>query len=450
MATDEHDFRRRRLLQGLLYAPAALALGPWAGARAGSGARVNDLRSSLNGEVLRLVFDLSGSVEHALFTLEDPHRVVIDLRDTRLTGDLDVDTTGDGLLQRIRHAQRNEDDLRVVLDLSRAAQPRSFLLRPTEETGHRLVIDLRDGEGGDVKPPVIGESAPRSREVIVAIDAGHGGKDPGAIGPGGTHEKDVVLSIARRLEALVEKEPGMKPVMIRTGDYFLPLRERIRTARGRRADVFLSIHADAVPHRAVRGSSVYMLSEGGASSEAARFLAQKENAVDSRLGAVPISDKDDVLASVLLDLSQTATLEASNALAEEVIGALGRVGHLHRSRVERAGFAVLKSPDVPSVLVEAAFISNPDEESKLRNASFQQSTAQALLAGLRDYFGAHAPPGTLLAERGRDRHVIRRGETLSAIADRYQVPVTHLRQHNNLNGDMIRVGQVLEIPGQGS
>ncbi|MBK1691157.1 N-acetylmuramoyl-L-alanine amidase [Ectothiorhodospira mobilis] len=450
VAADDHDFIRRRLLRALLYTSGALVVSPWSGwVRAGSGTRVQALRSSANGEVMRLVFDLSGPVEHALFTLSDPHRVVIDLRDARLTGDLDLKASGDGLLRRIRHAPRNGDDLRVVLDLSRPAHPRSFLLRPARDSGHRLVIDLRrDGEGGQ-KAPAVGESVPRSRDVIVAIDAGHGGKDPGAIGPGGTYEKDVVLAIARRLEALVAAEPGMKPVMTRTGDYFLPLRERIRTARARHADVFLSIHADAVPQRSVRGSSVYMLSQRGASSEAARFLAQRENAVDARLGAVPISDKDDVLASVLLDLSQTATLEASNTLAEELLQQLARVGHVHRSTVERAGFAVLKAPDVPSVLVETAFISNPQEERRLRTEEFQRNTARALLAGLRDYFSVHAPPGTLLAEAGGDRHVIRRGETLSAIADRYQVPLSHLRRHNNLDGDLIRVGQVLEIPRRG-
>lgn len=444
--------RRRRFLRYLLCASGATMAGGWwpSTVLAGSQTRVQALRTSVDGEVTRLVFDLSGPVDHALFTLSDPDRVVIDLRQARLSGELRLRDESKGPLEGVRHATRNDEDLRVVLDLSRPANPRSFLLRPTDDSGHRLVIDLQqEGAGTPEASPAVGEERPRSREVIVAIDAGHGGKDPGAIGPGGTYEKDVVLAIAKRLEKLVEKEPGMKPVMIRTGDYFLPLRERIRRARQNHADVFISIHADAAPDSRAQGSSVYMLSEGGATSEAARWLAQRENEADSRLGAVPISDKDDVLASVLLDLSQTATLEASNTLADSLIGELHRVGKVRRARVERAGFAVLRSPDVPSVLVEAAFISNPEEERKLKTSSFQQSMAEALLGGLQDYFSSHAPPGTILAENRRGRHVIQSGETLSAIASRYQVSLTQLRRHNNLNSDVIRVGQVLEIPRGG-
>lgn len=443
--------RRRRFLQCLLYASGMTVAGGWwpSAALAGSQARVQSLRTSVDGEVTRLVFDLSGPVDHALFTLSEPDRVVIDMRKARLTGELRLRAESVGPLEGVRHAPRNEEDLRVVLDLSRPSNPRSFLLRPTDDSGHRLVIDLQQEGKGTAGSPAVGEERPRSRDVIVAIDAGHGGKDPGAIGPGGTYEKDVVLAIAKRLEVLVKREPGMKPVMIRTGDYFLPLRERIHRARQNHADVFISIHADAAPDARAQGSSVYMLSERGATSEAARWLAQRENEADSRLGAVPISDKDDVLASVLLDLSQTATLEASNTLADSLIRELHRVGKVRRARVERAGFAVLRSPDVPSVLVESAFLSNPHEERKLKTAAFQQSTAEALLGGLQDYFSRHAPPGTILAESRRGRHVIQSGETLSTIASRYQVSLGQLRRHNNLNGDMIRVGQILEIPQGG-
>nr|WP_238375980.1 N-acetylmuramoyl-L-alanine amidase [Ectothiorhodospira magna] len=418
----------------------------WPAAVLASGqAAVRGLRTSVDDQMTRLVFDLSGPVEHTVFTLGNPDRVVVDLRGARAVSDLRVASSG-GPLRGVRHAPRNDHDLRVVLDLSHPVTPRTFLLRPADGAGHRLVVDLQRAGAADPAPVRPRQELTRSRDVIVAIDAGHGGKDPGAIGPAGTFEKDVVLAIARRLDALVRREPGMVPVMIRTGDYFLPLRERINRARQHHADVFVSIHADAAPNARAQGSSVYMLSDRGASSEAARWLAQRENEADRRLGAVPINDKDDVLASVLLDLTQNGTLEASKTLADAMIGELHRVGKVRSPRVERAGFAVLRSPDVPSVLVEAAFISNPAEERKLRTPAFQQSMAEALLNGLRAYFDGHAPPGTLLAERRRGRHVIQRGETLSGIASRYQVPVSQLRAHNNLSSDTIRVGQVLEIP----
>jgi N-acetylmuramoyl-L-alanine amidase len=287
------------------------------------------------------------------------------------------------------------------------------------------------------------------RDLIIAIDPGHGGHDPGAIGPGGTREKDVVLQIARRLAQRVEREPGMRPMLTRTGDYFLPLRERIARARAAQADVFLSIHADAIQNRSVQGSSVYILSERGASSEAARFLAQRENSADLHLGGVPIEAKDDSLTSVLLDLAQSGSLEASHALANRLISELHRVGKVRKPQVERANFAVLRSPDVPSVLVEAAFISNPTEERKLRTDSFQNSLADAILIGLRAYFATHAPPGTLIAEGRLDRHIIRPGETLSTIAERYRMSVAELRAVNDLPGDRIFAGQVLAIPAPG-
>jgi N-acetylmuramoyl-L-alanine amidase len=451
------DRLRRRFLRGLLSASGvtvASLLAPgvlWAAGRQ----RVEGIRLSSQEGQTRLVFDLSGPVEHSLFTLTDPHRVVIDIQGASAQG-LSPPALSDTHVSRLRYAPRNETDLRVVLDLREQAVPRSFVLRPADGAGHRLVVDLQGRTARAAAPPSQPARSPaqrpageRLREVIVAIDAGHGGRDPGAIGPGGTHEKEVVLAIAQRLERLVAREPGMKPVMIRTGDYFLPLRDRIRRAREQRADVFVSIHADAAPDRRVQGSSVYILSQGGATSEAARWLAERENAADL-VGGVKLDDKDDVLASVLLDLSQTGTIEASATLADALIGDLHRVGKVRSRRVERAGFAVLKSPDIPSVLVEAAYISNPAEERKLRTAAFQQSLSEALMSGLRSYFANHAPPGTYLAETRRDRHVIRSGETLSGIASRYRVSLNDLRQHNNLSSDHVRVGQELVIPRRDS
>ncbi|AGA34418.1 N-acetylmuramoyl-L-alanine amidase [Thioalkalivibrio nitratireducens DSM 14787] len=447
------DLRRRRFLQGL----AGLGLGAapftlWA--RPG----VQRLRMSVDGSTTRLVFDMDGPADYDIFPLDSPHRVVVDLAGARVLNPLEVASNPRSLVAGVRYAQRNGTDLRVVLDLRAPVDPHSFVLLPAQGSPHRLVLDLTERAApvpvARIAPETFAEPAERLREplreVIVAIDPGHGGHDPGAIGPGGTREKDVVLQIARRLAERVEREPGMRPVMIRTGDYFLPLRERIDRARAAQADVFLSIHADAIHDRRVQGSSVYILSDRGASSEAARFLAQRENSADLRLGGVPIESKDESLTSVLLDLAQSGTLEASHSLAQRLISEMHRVGKVRKPEVERASFAVLRSPDVPSVLVEAAFISNPSEERKLRTQSFQNSLADAILTGLRAYFSTHAPPGTLIAEGRRDRHIIRPGETLSAIAERYRMSVADLRAVNDLPNDRIFAGQVLQIPYRGS
>lgn len=421
---------------------------------------VQRLRMSVDGQTTRLVFDMDGPADYTVFTLESPDRVVVDLSGARAQGSLDVVSNPLSLVEGVRHAPRNGGDLRVVLDLRAAGDPNSFVLLPAQGSPHRLVLDLtkRASAAPAVAAPVVaapatGAPAVRNsmplREVVVAIDPGHGGHDPGAIGPGGTREKEVVLQIAQRLAQRLEREPGMRPVLIRTGDYFLPLRERINRARAADADVFLSIHADAIQDRRVQGSSVYILSDRGASSEAARFLAQRENSADLRLGGVPIESQDDSLTSVLLDLAQSGSLEASHALATRLISEMHRVGKVRKAQVERANFAVLRSPDVPSVLVEAAFISNPSEERILRTEAFQNSLADALLTGLRAYFATHAPPGTLIAEGRQDRHIIRSGETLSVIADRYRLSVADLRAVNDLQTDRIYAGQILQIPARG-
>jgi N-acetylmuramoyl-L-alanine amidase len=261
-------------------------------------------------------------------------------------------------------------------------------------------------------------------------------------------EKNVVLAVARELEDLVAQEPGMRPVMIREADVYLPLRERIDRARQHKADLFVSIHADAAYSSSAHGSSVYVLSSNGASSEAARWLAERENAADF-IGGVSLDDKDETLARVLMDLSQSATIEASIALADEILGALQAVSPAHSEEVGQAGFAVLTSPDIPSVLVETAYISNPTDEKNLGSAAYRESMALAVLSGVREFFLDHPPPGTLLAKIRRDRHIIRDGETLSAIAERYRINVDRLRSHNALENDTLHVGQVLLIPTSG-
>jgi N-acetylmuramoyl-L-alanine amidase len=351
----------------------------------------------------RLVFDVSSPVEHSLFSLGDPDRLVIDLRDAQLMSELPRPGDDHRQLRNVRSGIRNGKDLRIVLDLKGKVRPKSFVLHPNSQYGHRLVIDLHDvaAQGSQAIPKVVRSAKKaqrREREIVIAIDAGHGGDDPGARGVYGTYEKDVVLAIAKKLKDLVEREYGMRPVMIRSGDYYVGLRRRMQIARRHDADLFVSIHADAFRSPQARGSSVYILSPRGASSEAARWLADRENAAD-RVGGVNLVDKEDLLKSVLLDLSQTVTLEASMEVADSVLTSLRRVGKVHKATVQQAAFVVLKSPDVPSMLIETAFITNPAEERKLRTERHQQGLAEAIMAGIRAYFEEKPPPGTLLAAR---------------------------------------------------
>lgn len=397
----------------------------------------------------RLVFDLSGPVEHTLFKLHQPERLVIDLNNSRLQTSLAHLDYNKSHIKAIRHARRNGDITRVVLDLKNDVQPKSFILKPQREYGHRLVVDLYD-KGGSKPKSTIKRVQPsnRPRNLLIAIDAGHGGDDPGAIGRRGTREKDVVYGIAKKLERLIAKERGMKPVMIRKGDYFVQLKRRVEIARQQNADLFISIHADAFRKPQARGSSVYILSDGNASSDAAQFLAESENNSDM-IGGVSLDDKDDLTKMVLFDMAQNATIEDSHNLARNVLSGLRGVTRLHKNRVEQAGFRVLKAPEIPSILVETAFISNPSEERKLRSASHQTKLAKAILKGVQRYFRKHAPKGTLLAQVNR-KHRISTGETLSGIADRYRVSVAMLKKMNGLRNDMLRIGQELQIPYTGS
>jgi N-acetylmuramoyl-L-alanine amidase len=289
------------------------------------------------------------------------------------------------------------------------------------------------------------------RDIVIAIDPGHGGHDPGAVGLGKTREKDVALSIGKELARRINAESGMKAVLVRSGDYYVDHRKRTEIARRNKADLFVSIHADAVDDRRAKGASVYALSNKGASDEEAYLLAERENAA-VRVGGVSISDKDPVLAEVLLDLSQNASLSASLDVGNKVAGELGRIGKMHRKTIQQAGFLVLKSPDMPSILVETAYISNPAEEKKLRNKKHQARVADAILAGVRNYFYTNPPPDTRIAMDIRKsptrqvKHVIARGDTISEIAERYNVSASEIRRANRLANDKIRIGQTLSIP----
>ena len=347
----------------------------------------------------RVVVDLSGSARHSLTVTHTPERVVLILPGGRLGKGTHSSTQGNGAVKDVRLAPVS-GQLRVVLDLQRPSQAKSFLEKSADRSGYRLVIDLTGRSKPNVAAtrPVRVEHAPRqSRDLIIAIDAGHGGEDPGAIGKNGLREKDVVLAIAKELNARINAEPGMKAVLTRDGDYFLPLRERMRRARARSADLFVSIHADSIVDRSIDGSSVYILSQRGATDEASRWLAARENASDL-IGGVSLEDKDDVLASVLLDVSQTASLSASQAAAERVLRSLSQAGEVRKPQVQEARFMVLKSPDIPSMLVETAYISNPQEEQRLRTEAQRAKLAAAIHRGVHDYFYADPPVGTRIAQ----------------------------------------------------
>ena len=417
---------------------------------------IDGLRIRPSPERTRIVFDLGEPVEHKIFSLSDPHRLVIDITAAQLNvsvGNIELTNTP---IRKVRSSLRNEDrDVRVVLDLTEEVRPRSFVLKPIMQYGDRLVIDLYNQE--QEVAPVIAKSErtlTQMRDVIIAIDAGHGGDDPGAIGPGKVYEKDVVLGVAKILHDLFEAEPGFRARLIREGDYYIALRKRTEIARRSQADVFLSIHADAFKTPKVSGASVYAISQKGATSETARWLAAKENRADliGGVGSVSLDDKDDLLAGVLLDLSMTASLSFSLEMGNQVLHALGKVNKLHKKRVEQAAFAVLKSPDIPSLLIETGYISNPGEARKLATKSHQQKLANAIFTGVRSSMAASPPAGTYLAwvKQGNEvqqvTHVIERGDTLSEIATRYRVNFKRLKDFNGLRTDKIRIGQTLKIP----
>lgn len=398
----------------------------------------------------RVVLDLSRPSEHSIFTLRGPDRLVVDLKNGRLSKTAKDLPAAAGSIRSIRTGLRANGQLRVVLDLREAVRSRSFAAGPNGKYGDRLVIDLyREGNLQTVKRA--SENYVVGRDIVIAVDPGHGGHDPGAVGPRKSREKDVALAVSRMLAVRIDQEPGMKSVLLRDGDYYVDHRGRMEKARQNKADLFLSIHADAVDDKRAKGASVYALSLEGASDEAARRLAERENE-SSRIGRVSLAGKQIELVEVLLDLSQNAALGASLDVGDSVMAQLAGVGSVHRRKVQQAGFLVLKSPDVPSILVELAYISNPDEEKKLNNRSHQAKLADAILAGVRNYFYTNPPADSRIAmDMSRKptrqvRHVIKRGDTLSEIAERYNVSLTAIRAANKISGNRIRVGQTLQIP----
>jgi len=482
-------------------------------------ATVNGVRVWRAPDHTRIVLDLDAPVQHSLTLAGNPDRIILDVPNSKLNGSLGNLPLADTPVMVIRSSVHNKNDLRFVLDLKAKVTPNSFSLKAHAGMHDRLVIDLYDEVPNTAVPnatavsatptatatpapstttpkPSVSTSLPPSqvvsgaqpqtsnakpaaavektivvpppsqpaanvdlqgkRTIVIAVDAGHGGEDPGAMGPNRLREKEVTLSIAKELIAAINAQPGFSGKLTRTGDYFIPLKKRRDLARTMKADLFVSIHADAFTKASARGASVFALSRNGATSETARFLAQRENESDliGGVGDISLGDKDQVLAGVLVDLSMTATLNSSLQVGHHVLNSMGGIAHLHKRHVEQAGFMVLKSPDVPSILVETGFISNPEEARKLATVAYRKQMASSVFKGIRQYFYQHPPAGTYIAAQVQSgsvkdferQHTVVSGDSLSGIATRYSVSSQRLMQYNNLRDTNVRIGQTLKIP----
>ncbi|HLR16296.1 MAG TPA: N-acetylmuramoyl-L-alanine amidase [Alcanivoracaceae bacterium] len=429
--------------------------------------KVESMRLHRAPDHTRIVFDLSNSADYKLTVLEGPHRVVLDLDDVELLYDVRKLALANTPIKGIRVGHHDGNRVRLVFDLHAKVTPRTNILSPVAPHGWRMALDLFDEEGASstgsaapqatqqYQPPRTQKPKKGPRDVVVAIDPGHGGEDPGALGPTGLREKDVVMKISRYLYDLLDKEQGIKPVLIRDGDYYVPLAERRRiAAEEHNADVFLSIHADAFTDARAHGASVFRLSQNGASSATAQYLAKIENSSD-KIAGVYEEEKDSGMLSIIADLQMRGSLTHSAILGKNLLQELAEFTSLHGGRrtVEEANFAVLREPKMVSLLVETGFISNREEERKLRSASHQKRLALALRNGVTRYFEENPAPDTVFDARRRTKsntivtHHIESGDTLSLIASRYQTSITRIRELNQLDTDHLLVGQTLRVPG---
>lgn len=399
----------------------------------------------------RLVFDLDDAPDYTYFTLSNPHRLVIDLANTDRNVDFSQFKNTSDLVKRVRHSTpKNKHSARIVIELTKQIKPEVFALPPTAPYPNRLVIDLKDSDAS-LTAKLDTSSNNRDRDIIIAIDAGHGGEDPGSIGPSGTYEKNVTLSISKRLADLINKEPGMKAVLTRSGDYYVSVNDRPEIARRSKADLLISIHADAFTTPQPSGASVWVLSMSRANTELGRWMERTERHSELLGGAAEViqdTASERYLAQALLDMSMDHSLATSYDISKRVINELKQVTKLHKRSPQGASLGVLTSPDIPSILVETGFISNPREEKNLNWAAFRQKLAERVFNAVKKYFKQAPPDGTLwAAQKSENRtHKVRSGESLSLLAQRYNVRVSQIKEANNLNSDMVRIGQVLTIP----
>ncbi|SBS36928.1 N-acetylmuramoyl-L-alanine amidase AmiC precursor [Marinomonas spartinae] len=416
-----------------------------------SAGEIRDIRVAQQKGVTRIVFELSKPAEHRLFPLSNPDRVVLDMSNVTLSQDVvnSLSALSSDVLMRVRYARR-QDGVRFVLDLSKKVRAKSTVLPASGKYGPRILVELESGSTKTISSVKnLAKLSGGKRDIVIAIDPGHGGKDPGALGKYRVREKDVVLSIGKELARRINRVEGYKAVLTRSTDKFIKLRERSRIAREANADLLISIHADSFTKSSARGASVWALSLSGKSSEMGRWLAQQENAADL-VGGISLDDKDQVLAEVLLDMSMNSTIQMSLNVGESVLDDLDNVAKLHKSSVQQASFVVLKSPDIPSILVETGFVSNSTEAKNLASKTYRYQLARAIASGVISYFTQNAPKGTLIAwqqtHRNGETYTVTKGDTLSDIARRNRVSVKSLREANTLKNDVIWVGQKLLIP----
>lgn len=415
-------------------------------------AQVKDIRVGTQSGSTRLVFELSSSADHRMFPLSNPDRVVLDVSDANISQSVvnDLKALSSDALMRVRYAKRN-NGLRFVLDLSKKVKAKSTVLGASGEYGPRIMVELEYGSSSKPSKTVksLASIANGKRDIVVVIDPGHGGKDPGALGQFKIREKDIVLSIGRELAERLNATPGIKAVMTRSTDEYLQLRERSRIAREANADLLISVHADAFTKASARGASVWALSLSGKTSEMGRWLAQQEKEADL-VGGISLDDKDQLLAEVLLDMSMNSTIQMSLDIGTKVLGNMRNVAVLHKNSVQQAGFVVLKSPDIPSILVETGFVSNATEAKNLGSRAYRVRLAAAIAKGVEEFFTTNPPDGTLIAwqqsQKSGYTYTVSKGDTLSEIARRNNVSLDALRAANTLKNDVIWVGQKLSIP----
>ena len=426
-------------------------------------AEVVDLRMWRAPDHTRLVLDLSDAVEYGSFLLEDPHRFVVDIKSSFTDLSFNGLDFSDSPISGIRSGVRNGDSLRIVLDLTSAVEPETFSLAPNSEFGERLVLDLYDKTGSQQSQsanlPENRTGSEARRDIVVAISAGHGGEDPGSIGyDGRIKEKNVTLAISQALYERLEKLPGYEPVMIREGDYYVELKRRPEIARQNRADLFVAIHADWYRNSRARGVTVYALSGDRADRENSARVAEKENSADL-LGGVggdlALRELDDDVALTLVSLQMAWSMEQSLMAGTSILDSLAVVTRIRKTKVQQASLQVLNSPDIPSILIETGYLTNPEEAQRLSNRNFQERMALAIADGVANYFYEAPPDGTLVAWQKANgviptSYTVRRGDTLSEIAEQFSLSVTELKSINGLQGNTIQVGQVLELPGSDS
>lgn len=497
-------------------------------------ASVNNVRVWRAEGYTRIVLDLDEPVRYNLVLANNPTRLILSLANTSLKGSITKLPLAHTPIEIVRSSVIDDVDLRLVFDLKNNISPKSFLLKKRDGNNDRLVVDLYSADPASESAThnstatnnepvgiesVMASEKPESKNnannsatvnnppapvttngkpILIAVDAGHGGVDSGALGPKNMREKDVTLAIAKELVQVINAQPGYSARLTRSGDYFVELQKRRDLARDMKADLFISVHADSFTDPSAYGASVFALSRKGATSEMARFLAQRENDSDliGRVGGISLDDKDAQLAGVLVDLSMTSTVNSSLQVGSNVLGAISSIAPLHAKHVEQAGFVVLKSPDVPSILVETGFISNTAESRKLASADYRGQMAQAIFSGVRKYFAQHPPASTTTssypvaekssaektstaknstqkisaskessskeiankenvkksssanASSAERKHLVVRGDTLTDIAAKYGVKASDIRKANNMKNDTVKLGQTLKIPAQ--